>query len=143
MGRLANMAQWFAKAHAYVFYVLRTSFKAIMDDGWEDWKAITIIGVAMISVVFVAQGIAETALGHRLHWLSNWPERILLGAVLVGANHYTLVADRKWSRFEPGFRHRSKAARIFGLIAVWLGILLTVIAAAEVASMIRDLHLPA
>jgi hypothetical protein len=142
MQGFSRMISSLIKAHAYVFYVLRCSSKAIMDDGWEDWKAVTFLGAAMISVVFIVIGLAEVALGHHLHWSSKWSEGILIGfviVIIVVTNHYTLVSHRKWSRFESDFRHRSKTAAVSGFVAVWLGLLLIVIAAAAVASLDRDL----
>jgi len=43
---LAQIGRWLAKAHVYPFYVLRSTFKAVWDDGLENWKALVVMSVA-------------------------------------------------------------------------------------------------
>jgi len=113
--------------------VLRSTFKAVSDDGLEDWKALLIMTVAMGFAALTVTNIVSIGLAHRV-LLSNEKRQFMtlwgtLGLGLMLLNHYTLIYGRKWSRFEREFQHRSKAMRICGGVAVWVSLPLLVVAA--------------
>jgi len=126
------VGRWLAKAHAYAFYVLRSTFKAVWDDGMEDWKALLFMTVAMGFAALTVTNLVSIGLEHRV-LLSDEKRQFMMlwGPVYVGLtflNHYTLMYSRKWSRFEREFQHHSKAMRICGGVAVWVSLLLLVVA---------------
>jgi hypothetical protein len=118
--------------HAYTFYVLRSTFKAASDDGLEDWKALLFMTVAMDFAALTVTSIVSICLEHRVLPLDEKRQFMTLwGTVVLGLmflNHYTLIYSRKWSRFEREFQHHSKAMRICGGVAVWVSLLLLVVA---------------
>ena len=129
---LAAICLWLAKAHAYPFCVLRSTFKAMSDDGLEDWKALVFISVAMGFVALTATSIASIGFQHRV-LLSDDKSTFMklwgtVGLCLLAFNYYTLVSGRQWSRFEREFQHRSKATRLTGAILVWLSLILILVA---------------
>jgi hypothetical protein len=130
---LAHIGRWLAKAHAYPFYVLRSTFKAVFDDGLEDWKALLVMSVAANFAALSVVSLVSIGLQHRV-LLPNGKQPFLMlwGTVyasLVFLNYYTLISGRKWSRFEREFQHRSKTMRFCGGVAVWACLILLVVAA--------------
>ncbi len=129
------------KLHAYIFYVLRSTCKAVSDDGWEDWKALLFISAAMTFAGMTAVAIISIGLGHEIvsqeHFLALWGS---IGFGLVFVNYYSLIARHRWSRFEREFRHQSKAMRVFSAVAVWGGVIVFGVAAPW--TMTIAVHLP-
>jgi archaellum biogenesis protein FlaJ (TadC family) len=129
MRGFAEIARRFAKVHAYTFYVLRSTFKAILNDGWEDWKALLFISGAMVFPAIIVMNFASIALQHRIaHHYDRLIKSLLFGAAfgILFLNYYALMADRKWARFEHEFKRHSKSRRVFGHIAVWVGLIVIV-----------------
>ncbi len=126
---MTYIATALARLHAYIFYVLRKTCKAAFDDGWEDWKALLFISVTMNFAAMTAVAVISIGLGHAAsteHFLALWG-LIVCGLIVV--NYYSLMAHHRWSRFEREFRHQSKAMRVFGAVAVWVGVTLFCVAA--------------
>jgi hypothetical protein len=130
----AGLGRWLVKAHAYPFYVLRSTFKTVSTDGLEDWKALLVISVAMNFAAITVASIVSIAFQQRVLLPDTKQSFLMLwGTVIVGLlliNHYSLVYRGKWSQFEKEFQHLSKAARVGGSIAVWVSLIL-IVAAAE------------
>ena len=124
--------RWLAKLHAYVFYVLRGTFKTAWNDGWEEWKALLVISVAAEFAAITIASLISISLQRRVllpqlkpDFLTLWG---LVGFCLVILNYDTLVSGRKWSRFEEEFKCRSNMNRVLGSVAVWAGLVLLVVA---------------
>jgi branched-subunit amino acid ABC-type transport system permease component len=132
-----------AKAHAYWFCVTRSTFKALSDDGLEDWKALLVISVAMLFAALAGVATVSIALGHRVLLPdARQPFMMLWGSIvlsLVIMNYVTLIYRRRWSRFERGFRQPSSARWYLGGVAVWLSMILIVAAAEWTSSIARKL----
>jgi hypothetical protein len=132
MQGLAQIGRWLAKAHAYPFYVLRSTFKAAFDDGLENWKALVVMSVATGFVALTVVSLVSIGLQHRVLLPGGKQAFMMLwgtvGVGLVFLNYYTLISASKWSRFEREFQHRSKAMRICGGVAVWVCLIFLVAA---------------
>ena len=130
---LSVIGRWFARTHAYWFYSIRSTFRSLSDDGWEDWKALLVISVAMLFASLVAVAAVSIAFQHRVLLPSAKPRFMMIwGTVsfsLTAINYYTLVYRRRWSRFEREFRHLSKTTHILGGAVVWVSMILFVAAA--------------
>ncbi len=50
----------------------------------------------------------------------------VVGMSLFILNHYILVFERKWYRFEREFESRPKLDRVIGGVAVWVSLILIV-----------------
>lgn len=130
---LSAVGRWLANAHAYWFHVTRSTFKALWDDGLEDWKALLVIYVAMLFAALAGAATISIALRHRVLLPdAKQPFMMLWGAIglsLTVINYFTLVSRHKWSRLERDFQHLSKATRLFGGVMVWVSMILVVLAA--------------
>jgi hypothetical protein len=130
---LSAIGRWFAKAHAYWFYVTRSTFRTLSDDGLEDWKALLVVSVAMLFAALSGAATVSIALRHRVLLPdAKQPFMMLWGTIalsLTTINYFILVSRHKWSRFERDFQHHSKTTRLVGGVAVWLSMLLVVPAA--------------
>lgn len=133
MKRTTQNARLFAKAQAYVFYILRRTSKSAWNDGLEDWKALALISLAMGFVLLVVVCIISICLQHRVLLPSRKAGFVTLWSIvmisLLVFNHYSLVFENRWSRFERGFQHQSNAMRVIGSITVWVTLILIVLAA--------------
>jgi hypothetical protein len=133
----STIGRWLARAHAYWFYATRTTFDAGSHDGLEDWKALVVISVAMLFAALASAATVSIVLRYRVLLPGAKQSFMMLwGAIafsLTAINYFTLVSRRKWSRFEEGFQHHSKASRIWGRVVVWISMIL-VVAVAEWAS---------
>jgi hypothetical protein len=131
MQGLAQIGRWLAKAHAYPFYVLRSTFKAAFDDGLENWKALVVMSVAAGFAALTVVSLVSIGLQHRVLLPGGKHAFMMLwgtvGLGLVILNYYTLISGSKWSRFEREFQHRSKVMRICGGVAVWVSLILIVV----------------
>jgi hypothetical protein len=129
----AHNAGLFAKVQAYIFYILRSTSRAAWNDGLEDWKALAIMSFAMASVLLTIVCIISMCLQRRVLLPSGkLPFVTLWSAVMMGLavfNHYSLVFERRWSRFEREFQHQSNVMRVIGSISVWVILVLIVLAA--------------
>jgi hypothetical protein len=129
---LAHIGKWLAKAHAYPFYVMRSTFKAISGDGLEDWKALVVISVAAGFAALTVVSLVSIGLQHRVLLPEGKQSFMMLwGTVGVGLlvlNYYTLISDRRWSRFELEFQHGSKMMRFWGGATVWVSLIFLVAA---------------
>ena len=128
-----------AKAHAFCFYVLRITFRTVSRDGLEDWKALVVLSVAMEFTLLMIVTIVSIYLEHPVllpaskgSFLTMWG---LIGAGLVLLNQVTLVAGRKWRRFEREFQNYSKAMRVGSGIALWFTVILLCLATFWTGSM--------
>lgn len=134
MKSFAYTGRWLAKVHAYVFYVLRSTFRRVWNDAWEEWKALLVISVAALFLGFTIASIISICLQRRVLLPESKSEFLALwggvGFSLVLLNYYTLIFGRKWSRFEEEFEMRSKTKRVCGVVAVWASMIL-IIAASE------------
>jgi branched-subunit amino acid ABC-type transport system permease component len=123
-----------AKMHAYAFYLLRSTFKSVWNDGWDEWKALLVISAATEFAGLTIASVISIWLQRRVLLPQSKSEFLTVwGAVgfgLVILNYYTLLFGRKSSRHEEEFKCRSKMKRICGGVAVWLSIVL-IIAASE------------
>lgn len=133
MESMTQEAGLFAKIQAYVFYVFRRTSKSAWNDGLEDWKALGVMSLAMGFLVLVVVSIISICLQHRVLLPSGKvPFVILWSAVMIGLlvfNHYSLVYERRWSRFEHEFQYQSNAMKVIGGITVWVTLILIVLAA--------------
>ena len=120
----------FARTHAYLFYVIRNTFKALSDDGLEDWKALLVITVAMLFAALDGVAAVSTGLQHRVLLPETRAHfRILWGTAafsLTAINYFTLVNRRRWTRFEREFHRHPKANRLLGGFVVWASMILVV-----------------
>jgi hypothetical protein len=130
MKSFANSGQWLAKPHAYAFFVLRSTFKAVWNDAWVEWKALLLISVATLSAGLTIACVISICLQRRVllpqskaEFMTLWG---VIGLGLAILNYYTLVFARKWSRFEREFECRPKMNRVIGGVAVWLSLILIV-----------------
>lgn len=122
------------KAHAYVFYLLRSTAKAAWNDGFEDGKAVMVMTLAMLLVGITLACIVSILLKHRvflpntkLYFVGLWSG--IMGGFLV-LNQYSLIYKKKWRRFEHEFQLQPSTTRIAATIAVWVAVIL-IVAAAE------------
>ena len=127
---LSVIGRWFARTHAYWFYSIRSTFKGLSDDGWEDWKALLVISVAMLFASLAVVAAVSIAFQHRV-LLPGAKQRFMMlwGTVslsLTAINYFTLVYRRRWSRFEREFRHFSKTTQTLGGVVVWVSMALFV-----------------
>jgi hypothetical protein len=122
----------FRKVQAYAFYVLRRTSKSAWNDGLEDWKALAVLSLAMGSLALVVVSSVSICLEHRVLLPSGKvPFVTLWGMIMIGFlvfNHYCLVFERRWSRFEREFEHQSNAMKVIGSITVWVTVILIVLA---------------
>src|SRR5476649_1670603 len=117
----------FAKAHAYAFYVLRRTARSAWNDGLEDWKALGVMSLAMGFLILVIASIISICLQRRVLPSGKVPFVTLWSVVTIGFlvfNHYSLVFERRWSRFEREFEHQSNVMRVIGSITVWVTLIL-------------------
>jgi hypothetical protein len=130
MKGIAYSGRWLVKAHAFAFNVLRTTFKAAWNDGWEEWKALLVISVATLFAGLTIASTISIYLQRRVLLPQSKPEFLTLWGVvglgLVIFNYYTLVFGRKWSQFEREFECRPKMNRVIGGVAVWVSLILIV-----------------
>jgi purine-cytosine permease-like protein len=131
---IADCGRWLAKLDAYAFYVVRRTFKAAWNDSWEEWKALLVISAATVSVGLTIASVISICFQKRIllpeskqGFVAVWG---VVGFSLTILNYYSLVSDRKWSRFEKEFDSRSNMNRVIGGIAVWVSLVL-IIAIAE------------
>lgn len=127
------------------FCVLRSTFKWTWDDGLEDWKAILVMSVAANFGAIAVANMTSIALERRVLLPETKPMFVTLwgsvGMGLVILNHYTLIYERKWSRFEEDFQRVSKVVRMSGGLAVWITLILFIVAAEWTGSIARK-HFP-
>ena len=140
---LSVVGRWFARTHAYSFYVTRNTFKALSDDGLEDWKALLVITVAMLFAALAGVTGVSIALQHRV-LLPDAKQRFmtLWGTVtfsLTVINYFALVNRHRWSRFEAEFRHLSKSTGLLGGFVVWASMILVVAVAGWMTLIARKL----
>jgi hypothetical protein len=122
----------FAKVQAYAFYALRCTSKSAWNDGLEDWKALAVMSLAMGSVALAIVSSISICLQHRVLLPSGKVSFVTLWSmVMIGFlvfNHYSLVFERRWSRFEREFEHQSNVMKVIGSITVWVTVILIVLA---------------
>ena len=138
MKSIAHSGRWLAKVHAYVFYVLRSTFKRVWNDAWEEWKALLVISVATLFLAFTIASVVSICLQRRVLLPQSKSEFLTLwggiGFSLVILNYYTLIFGRKWSQFAEEFEMRSKTNRLYGGVAVWVSLILIVAASEWIGS---------
>ena len=118
-----------ARTQAFVFYLLRSSFKSVFDDGFADWKAIMVMSIASAFAAMLLLAGISISLQRRL-LPGRIPFVILFAAISIGVfNYYNSMSKSKWSRFEGDFQRTSTAVRVGGVLAVWL-ILIVILACA-------------
>jgi hypothetical protein len=134
---------WIKRAQAFVFYVLRNTFKWVWDDGWADWKALLVMSVATNFAAISVAAFISILLQHRvllpdtkLRFVSLWGT---IGVCVLTFNYYTLVSPRKWTGMGRDFLHHPKFVRIWGGVAVWASVLMCLLVAEWVGSIARKL----
>jgi len=127
---LSALGTWFARAHAYSFYVTRRTFKALSNDGLEDWKALLVITVAMLFTALDAVAAMSIALQHRVLLPDAKQSFGVLWATvtfsLTALNYFTLLNRHRWTRFEREFQHLPKPAQLLRGFGVWASMILLV-----------------
>ena len=130
----ATSWRWLAKMHAYVFCVLRSTFKAAWNDGLDEWKALMVISLAMEFAGITIASAISIGLQRRVllpqskaEFSAVWG---MVGMGLATLNYYTLVFRRKWSQFEKEVKRRPRMSQVYGSVAVW-GSLILIVAASE------------
>lgn len=126
-----------------MFYVLRSGFKAVWDDGLEDWKSLVVMSLVALFAALTVACLVSIGFQHRVflphdkHQFSVlW---ITVGAGIVCFNNYTLISGRKWARFEREFQHHTKTMLFCSAAAIWLCVVLVVLAAEWAGSIARKL----
>ena len=121
---------------------MRSTFQWTWDDGLQDWKALLIMTVAMCFAAFSGVTAVSIALQHRLLPHAKQDFVTLWGVVALGftaINYWTLVRQRRWSRFEREFRHLSNGKRLGLGVVVWASVILIVGVAEWMALLTRRL----
>lgn len=82
---------------SFAYWELTQFFKAIYDDGFDEFKAMTIIGCTEICIVMALVGCLSLLIGHRVLVASWWTGRlfIIVVAVILFASNYVLLAQGK------------------------------------------------
>jgi hypothetical protein len=139
---LGTVGRRIAKVHSYIFYVYRISFKAVLDDGWENEKAILIISMLMLSSALIIENLISLCV-HRLFIRGETlASKILIIAIAVGVTFFnvnTLISRGKWKECEREFQMQSNAAKVRGAIVVWIFSVLLLIATFYTAHFAREL----
>jgi hypothetical protein len=137
----ARRAQWWDPRTwlAFMFWELRTMFAAIRNDGQDDWKAMVIIVVFEIAVMFALTDGAAVYLGHRFIDNGN-PFLYLAGFAILVANTPAIVGKhRRWDRLGTEFESYPTFIRICGGIAVVLLIAAAIFLSGHLGAALRDL----
>jgi hypothetical protein len=111
------------KAFALLFWELRCFFNALYDDGYADWKALTIIGCCEAALLLTLVFSMSVALGHR--FLPKSKAEIYAGAfgvasLLHGMNYFSLKYKDRWKRFEREFQSYSLLGRVVSAAMTFL-----------------------
>lgn len=111
------------KPYVYVFYVLRSWFKAMADDNLHDWKALVVLcffqGAAIVSVETIVEELVGTYLFSNNLLFGAAPLAIALGLL----NYFFLLHDDRWRKFERCFRGYSMTMRRIGTLSVVLAMI--------------------
>jgi hypothetical protein len=141
--RIAQSENSIARMQAFVFYLLRSGFKSVWDDGLADWKAVFVMSITT-TFALISLAAVISILFHRRLLLPDAKSMfvILWGGAFAGLftfNCLTLLPENKWSRFEADFQHTSKLMRIWGGVAVLASVILIFVAAAWTGSIASKL----
>ena len=119
---------------AYVFVRIRNAFEAIRNDGWQDVKALIVLGSFQLFVGFLTINALERVVGRRLIPDSKVPYMVA-ALVISMANYCALVFRDKWKEYEFEFtRQGRKLSRLQGI-----GVVLVVFAVFAVIVIAADL----
>jgi hypothetical protein len=115
------------KGLAFAYWQLKGLFRAIYDDGFDDFKATVVIGVLQVWLCFTILGLLSIAFGRNLSIIlsrSGVPLGLVIGVVVFAPNYLFFMHWKSWARFEPEFKSYSTAARVLGwlMIVTVLGI---------------------
>jgi hypothetical protein len=95
-----------ARSYAFVFYILERFFHVILDDGFSEWKAVTILvmieSLALVTVLALMGNV----------WPRGWdalqtfrfPVLALAVLAISIGNYRALIYQQRWRRFEVEFR---------------------------------------
>ena len=102
-----------------VFCQLRWLFKAIYDDGFADFKAMTVIVVLQILLISSVVSLLSIALGRDLIGvLGPTGFAIALGLGILAPNYIYFWDREVWRRFEEEFRTYSLSTRLWAWLAI-------------------------
>jgi hypothetical protein len=120
------------KTYAFVFEVFRRTFKAIWNDGWQEWKALLVLSVGAGFALLAVAAIISIVVHRRILLPQSEPAFLTVwGSIGIGIvifNYCNLMLDRKASHFEREFESLSKISRVYRCIAVWASLILIVAA---------------
>jgi hypothetical protein len=120
-----------------MFWELRTMFAAIRNDGQSDWKAMAIIVVFEIAVMFALTDAAAAYLGHRVIDKGS-PIIYLVGFAIAVANTPAIVGKhRHWDKLGIEFDSYPTFIRIGGGIAVILLVLAAIFLSGHFGGIVR------
>jgi hypothetical protein len=115
----------------FAFWVLRRIFRAIIDDGFDAFKAHVFVAGAEMFALLAVMSFVDLLLGHRMLSGSRAGTAWLgfgLAAVMVIANQ-SLFSRNRMARFESEFSGYSARTRTIGGITVVSVMALVVVAA--------------
>jgi hypothetical protein len=131
-----------ARLLSFAFCQLRALFKAVSDDGWDDFKASIVLNALEIYFGFSIFNLISLILKRNLLPLTRQWELVIViggGVAIAVANHYWFQHRKGWVRFEAEFKAYSARKLLLGRAALFAVVLLLVIGCAELASTVAQL----
>lgn len=115
------------KAYNLFFYKLYRFFTSISVDGWEDWKALLVIGVLegfLLIELYTWSGIIFR--DKNIQFSNTRGVSILLGLFIAVSNYYILLHKNRWKQYEEEFKNYSTERNRLINFSVFLFILLVI-----------------
>ncbi len=109
------------KLLSFAHCVFRAIAKAIYDDGFDNFKASTTLGILQIMLLFLLSAVPSLIIGRNLLKASGISPLLLVAGVtgtVIYIEEKCLFRTEAWAKYEREFRHHGKRTRLLGGVAV-------------------------
>lgn len=115
------MSRVLPRLHALCYWRLRCLFRAYLDDGYDAFKALVIIGGVQVCLAFSLFSGVSLVLGRRPLSFSGFPGVLAIGFLAIVIAVADSLRSREWVTIESEFERMNASARRWTTVAVILG----------------------
>lgn len=111
---------------AYYYWCLRHLFRAYLDDGYDAFKAMVVVGSVQVCIVFAMLSVISLVLGRRPVSIGGIPGALAIGALIVVVAVADNLRSKEWEGFELEFSRLGASERRWIKLLVCLGTVIAV-----------------
>lgn len=121
------MSRLVVRAHAIAYWHLRRLFRSFFDDGYDDFKAMTVLGSVQICLLLSIVPAISIIIGRRVVSFSGlpWKAFMVLSVAVIAAANFRY--RREWVAYDAHFDRLETGVRRLISVLVGVGALTVVV----------------